>query len=158
MPSDLYGQTMFDNSSLSSSVAEPQLQSYLFSSAGSFPPVAPDTATEISKKSSHAFQPFLREQNQNSQYEASEDTSAHMEEDEEVSECVSLPPRDDGCEIAASPMVSLFGNHNVNSNDKSPLDIRVGSNTADMYSRMREVQLNHLPKYQPNSPYIKYRR
>lgn len=155
MSSELYQQRMFDQSSISSGLPEPKLQPYLFS-ASPFPPVAPDNSTV--KNSAHAFQPFLRDQIQDSQYESTDTSSSHMEEDSEY--IVSTPHGDESGERGngtVSPMAPLFGAHGMNSNEPS-LDERNGSSTTEMYLRMREVQLNHLPKYQPNSPYIKYRR
>jgi hypothetical protein len=38
------------------------------------------------------------------------------------------------------------------------LDLEVGADTAAIYATMRAVQHKHRPAYQPDSPYVKYRR
>lgn len=38
------------------------------------------------------------------------------------------------------------------------LDLEVGFDTAAIYNTMRTVQHKHRPAYQPDSPYVKYRR
>jgi hypothetical protein len=153
MSSELYQQTMFDNSSISSRAREPQLQPFMFS-ASPFPPAVPDSATE--SVSCRAFQPFFRDQQLEAQFQPETtndytETSAHME-DEYESAC----QQEDGSTV--SPMTAPLYGVTVGSSEPSSLDRRIGTNTADMYSRMREVQLKHSPNYQPNSPYIKYRR
>jgi hypothetical protein len=68
---------------------------------------------------------------------------------------------------AAASVFSPLGNpHAIAASEVPPvpppqrhsLDAQVGACTEDIYSKMREVQHNHRPAYQPSSPYVKYRR
>ena len=58
---------------------------------------------------------------------------------------------------AVSPLAS-FQSQPMSKKPRLALDSLVGCATDAIYSKMREVQHNHRPAYNQDSPYVKYRR
>lgn len=141
-----------------------------------FPPPAP-TRDLQSKSAASTFQPsgsfqtFAREQHEAQYLDEAEshdastssierhfesqtlqEASTSMEDDDENDEKQSMAAQGAASEPVTSPMIPPAQAPRV------ALDKLVGACTADIYLNMREVQHNHRPGYQPNSPYVKYRR
>lgn len=101
----------------------------------------------------HAFQPYNRELGQrpvisfDESNDVDNETSTDME-DEPNDFCDSR--------TSISPLLNFHARPVLE--PRPELDNLVGTSTSDIYLRMRATQNNHRPAFQPDSPYVKYRR
>jgi len=131
------------------------------------PPVpAPGQSNPSSFEPSGSFQTYYREESQTKHLDSrSQEPPASTFQSFEEQEVSTSMEDDDGNE--AIPSMANGGAESVAvrspllqpaSLPRPSLDKLVGACTADIYLKMREVQHNHRPRYQPDSPYVKYRR
>jgi hypothetical protein len=122
-----------------------------------FPPQAhipaPVAQSSASFNPSGSFQIYSREQQhfqaENPQPVLFHSASKSMEDDENE-------------EVVAAEMVGATSSQNMRaisgSTERPALDKLVGACTSDIYSNMKKIQHKHHPGFQPDSPYVKYRR
>ena len=102
-----------------------------------------------------AFEPYIRA-NDSSNYGEENDTSTEMEEDDFQAPVV---PTSGGIFSPITPQQVAEPPCPPPVSAKRPtLDKQVGANTPQIYLKMRELQRRNRPTFQPDSPYVKYRR